>query len=183
MTGMHVRPAYASDVSAVARIGRASLPQQYEGFVDAAAIEATIEQSYSVSALTACIDRCGDDSRAHFLVAELEGKIAGFLHFDSLGQEPELHRLYVSDDARSGGIGSLLIEALHDRIPPSCLYMGLVLSGNDRAVEFYLRHGISVDKHVDGLTYYREHMGIEFPAGTRPFTLLLMRRDPPNGQG
>jgi hypothetical protein len=29
---------------------------------------------------------------------------------------------------------------------------------------------------VDGLTYYRERMGVEFPVGTRSFRFALMRR-------
>lgn len=45
-----------------------------------------------------------------------------------------------------------------------------------RAVAFYEHHGFDVDVHVDGLSYYRDHMGVTFPEDTRPFRLVLMRR-------
>ena len=54
--------------------------------------------------------------------------------------------------------------------------MLLVVEGNDRAVAFYQRHGLQIAEHVDGLVYYRERMGVDFPPSTRPFHLVLMRQ-------
>ena len=42
-------------------------------------------------------------------------------------------------------------------------YLLLVLEGNDRAIAFYRQHGFVVDDHVDGHSYYRDHMGVTFP--------------------
>ncbi len=175
--GVDIRVAVPDDAAAVARIGRAALPAQYAGQVDQAAIDAAVRQTYSDAAVADCIRRCADAGDAHFLVAEQDGRIAGFLHFDCFGPEPELHRLYVSAQVRSRGTGAALLDALHERLAPPGGYMLLVVAGNDRAVRFYERQGLRVAEEVDGLTYYREHMGVEFPAGTRPFALLVMRRD------
>jgi ribosomal protein S18 acetylase RimI-like enzyme len=54
--------------------------------------------------------------------------------------------------------------------------MLLVLAGNDRAVTFYERHGLSVERRVPGLDYYGERMGVTLPQGAQPFDPFLMRR-------
>jgi len=171
-----IRAAEHTDASAVARIGSAAMSAQYIGLVDPEAVRAAVRQTYSVESIADCIERCRSADAAEFLVAERDGNVEGFLHFDSFGPEPELHRLYVDGEARSAGLGSRLMEALNDRLPESVRYMLLVVEGNDRAVAFYQRHGLQVAEQVDGLVYYRERMGVDFPASTRPFRLVLMRQ-------
>lgn len=171
-----VRTATKDDAADISRIGSASMRAQYRGLVDPAAVEAAVAQSYSLDSLATCIDRCSRSEAAHFLVAEDDGTVVGYLHFDDFGPEPELHRIYVDPDARRGGIGALLLNELHARLPPQVHYMLLVLEGNDRAIAFYQRHGFDIDLHVDGLTYYRDRMNVTFPEDTQPFRLVLMRR-------
>lgn len=171
-----VRTASEQDAPDIARIGSSSMRAQYRGLVDPVAVEAAIAQSYSLDALINCVQRCSRSQTAHFLVAELDGTVAGYLHFDDFGPEPELHRIYVDPTVRRSGVGALLLTELHARLPTQLHYMLLVLEGNDRAITFYQRHGFDIDAHVDGLTYYRDHMGVTFPEDTRPFQLVLMRR-------
>jgi ribosomal protein S18 acetylase RimI-like enzyme len=171
-----VRDASVGDTDAIAAIGREAVPAQYAGLLDPAVMNATMTQTYLPSALVACIERCQAASDAFFLVAERSRQVAGFLHFDSFGPEPELHRLYVDGRNRGAGIGTLLMNALHARLPAESAYMLLVVPGNDRAVRFYERHGLHVAQVVDGLAYYSEHMGVVFPFDTRPFHPVLMRR-------
>ncbi|MGI8972903.1 MAG: GNAT family N-acetyltransferase, partial [Gaiella sp.] len=85
-------------------------------------------------------------------------------------------RIYLYDSERGGGVGGLLMDALHERIGHDAEYMLLVVEGNDRAVRFYERQGLSVAELVDGLAYYAERMGVHYPSGTRPFRFVLMRR-------
>jgi len=173
---VRIRVGERSDAAAVATIGRVAMTAQYVDLIDPAAVQAAVDQTYSVEAVADCIDRCRAADLAEFLVAERDGRIEGFLHFDAFGPEPELHRLYVDATVRSSGHGGLLIEELHDRLPDSVLYMLLVVEGNDRAVAFYERHGLEVAERVDGLAYYRERMGVAFPESTQPFRLVLMRQ-------
>jgi ribosomal protein S18 acetylase RimI-like enzyme len=174
--GVLVRDAAGSDADAIAAVGTEAMPAQYAGLVDPAAVDAAVSQTYAPSAVNECIERCQRASDALFLVAERSGQVVGFLHFDSFGPEPELHRLYLDHRHRGAGIGTLLMNELHARLPAGFAYMLLVVAGNDRAVRFYERHGLHVSQLVDGLGYYRERMGVEFPPGTRPFGLVLMRR-------
>jgi diamine N-acetyltransferase len=170
-----VRQAVAQDAPRIADIGAASMRVQYEGLVDPLAVEAAVVQSYSVAAVASCIELCSRTASAEFLVAEHQSDVVGYLHFDCFGPEPELHRLYVDASQRGGGVGTLLMDELHARLEEPH-YMLLVLAGNDRAVGFYQRHGLEVERRVDGLRYYRERMGVAFPNGTKPFELVLMRR-------
>ena len=173
---MLVRDAAGTDADAIAAIGSEAMPAQYTGLVDPAAVAAVVSQTYAPSAVTDCIDRCQRASDAFFLVAEGSGQVVGFLHFDAFGPEPELHRLYLERWQRGAGIGTLLMNELHARLPAEFAYMLLVVAGNDRAVRFYERHGLRVSRLVDGLVYYSERMGVVFPANTRPVSLVLMRR-------
>ena len=148
---------------------------QYAGLVDPVAVESAIAQTYSVEAVTECIALCSREQSAEFLVAEWHNDVVGYLHFDCFGPEPELHRLYVDAEQRGGGIGALLLDELHAKLGDPH-YMLLVVKGNDRAVAFYRRHGLRLERFVDGLEYYRERMGVAFPEGTEPFELVLIRR-------
>ena len=179
MSPVTLRSATADDVPAIARIGGPAMLAQYDGLVDPRAVQAAVDQLYAPSTIAECIARCSAAPDAEFLVAETDGEgVIGFLHFDAFGPEPELHRLYCAAAARGRGVGSLLMEALHARLAGGAEYMLLVAEGNDRAVAFYERHGLHTAQAVDGLSYYSERMGVEFPADTRPFRLILMRAAP-----
>ena len=171
-----IRGASEADADAISVIGMKAMPAQYAGLVDPGAIEAAVEQSYAPSAVAECITHCREASDALFVVAERAGRVIGYLHFDSFGPEPELHRLYLDDGERGGGVGTLLMDALHARIGKESGYMLLVVEGNEGAVRFYERSGLHVEALVDGLAYYAERMGIRFPPGMQPFRLVLMRR-------
>lgn len=173
-----VRSATEKDVSAVADIGAPGMLAQYAGLVDSRAVQAAADQLYAPDAVSDCIARTGSAPDALFLVAERGGRVDGFLHFDSFGPEPELHRLYCSPHARGLGVGGLLMDALHREIAPDLPYMLLVAEGNDRAVAFYERHGLRIEALVDGVRYYAERMGVRFPSDTKPFRLVLMRAAP-----
>jgi ribosomal protein S18 acetylase RimI-like enzyme len=173
------RDATRRDAAAIAAIGSEAMPAQYAGLVDPAAVDAAVSQTYSPAAVTDCVKRCREASNAFFLVAERSRQVAGFLHFDCFGPEPELHRLYVDGRYRAAGIGTLLMNELDARLPTELEYMLLVVAGNDGAVRFYQRHGLEVAQLVDGLVYYSERMGVSFPPGARPFSFVLMRRRTP----
>ena len=140
---------------------------QYQGLVDPVAVESAIAQTYSLDALIDCMHRCSQSQTAHFLVAEVEGTVVGYLHFDDFGPDPELHRIYVDTSVRRSGVGARLLNELHARLPRRSHYMLLVLAGNDRAIAFYQRHAFKIEAHVDGLapSAGRTTRGDTSPAG------------------
>lgn len=170
-----IRDADPSDAAGVAAIGLAAVPETYRDIVDPVVLRNIVEQSYSIGALRACIARCRDARDAHFIVGELNGGVAGFLHYDCEGPDPELHRIYIEPALKREGIGSALMRDLHQRLAPGASYILMVIAANLPAVAFYRRHGFTEEAKVDGPTYMSEHMGVSFPAGTRSAPALVMR--------
>jgi GNAT superfamily N-acetyltransferase len=170
-----IRNARPDDAAGVAAIGKAAIPETFRGIVDPRVLRNIVQQSYSVEALSACITRCLGARDAHFIVAEMEGRVVGFLHYDCDGPDPELHRIYLEPAQKRKGIGSALLRALHERLTPGTSYILMVIAANVPAVTFYERHGFVEWAKVDGPTYMSDHMGVKFPPGTRPAPALVLR--------
>jgi ribosomal protein S18 acetylase RimI-like enzyme len=171
-----VRDAVPADAPAVAAIGKVAVPETYKQLIPAESVmEAIVEQSYALDALGGCITRCAIGEDAHFLIAERGRQVVGFLHYDSEGAEPELHRIYVDPARKRQGIGSALLEELHRRLASDTSYVLMVVAANRPAVSFYERHGFVEAARVDGVTYMDEHMGVEFPPGTPEVPALILR--------
>jgi ribosomal protein S18 acetylase RimI-like enzyme len=170
-----VRDAVPDDAAAVAAIGKVAVPDTYRDLCHPSVIRSIVEQSYSLPALRDCINECREADDAHFLVAERDGQVVGFLHYDSNGDEPELHRIYVEPELKRSGIGSAMIHGLHQRLAPGATYILMVVADNQQAVAFYQRHGLVEEARVDGPSYMHEHMGVSFPSNTPPVPALVLR--------
>lgn len=170
-----VRDAEPTDAAGIAAIGKAAIPETFRDLVDPVVLHNIVEQSYSIEALYACIARCRDARDAHFIVAEMDDRVVGFLHYDCDGAEPELHRIYIEPALKRKGIGSALMDELHRRLATGTSYILMVIAANVPAVNFYRRHGFVEVAKVDGPTYMREHMGVSYPTATRPAPALVLR--------
>jgi ribosomal protein S18 acetylase RimI-like enzyme len=170
-----VRAALASDAPSIAAIGSVAFPAVHNDVVGEEFAAAVVEQTYSLEALTACIERCTAAADAEFLVAERDGEVIGYLHYDSEGAEPELHRIYVDPDKKRGGVGRALMQDLHARLKPGAQYVLLVAEANTDAQAFYERHGLVIENRVDGPLYYSAAMALETDAPPPPASALLMR--------
>jgi ribosomal protein S18 acetylase RimI-like enzyme len=170
-----VRDANPADAAGIATIGKVAVPETYRDLVDPVVLRNIVEQSYSIEALRACIARCRDAGDAHFIVAEMDDRVVGFLHYDCEGPDPELHRIYIDMALKRKGIGSALLLELHKRLTAGTSYILMVVAANLPAVTFYQRHGFVEDAMVDGPTYMSEHMGVSLPTGTRPASALVLR--------
>ena len=175
-----IRDAVPGDAAGVASIGFAAIPETFRGIVDPVVLRNIVEQSYSIDSLQACIARCRDAGDAHFIVAELDDRVVGFLHYDCEGPDPELHRIYIELALKRRGIGGGLLGELHQRLAPGATYILMVIAANLPAVTFYQRHGFIEEAKVDGPKYMSEHMGVIFPAGTQPAPALVLRFTKPS---
>src|SRR5262245_21035695 len=156
-----VRTAVVADAPSIAAIGRVAFPAVHNDVVGAEFAAAVVAQTYSIEALTECITRCATASDAEFLVAEHHGAVIGYLHYDSTGPEPELHRIYVDPGRKRGGVGSALMRELHARLPPDGQYVLLVAEANTDAQAFYQRHGLVIERKVEGTSHHMDAIGIE----------------------
>jgi hypothetical protein len=83
-----VRVALVADAPSIAAIGSVGFPAVHNDVVGAEFAAVVVEQTYSLEALTACIERCTAADDAEFLVAERDGEVIGYLHYLSLIQSP-----------------------------------------------------------------------------------------------
>lgn len=75
---------------------------------------------------------------ADTLVAEIEGRIAGFI---SIIENSFIGALFIDPKEQGKGLGASLIQAAKERY--SCLELG-VYAENERAVSFYARCGFAI---------------------------------------
>jgi ribosomal protein S18 acetylase RimI-like enzyme len=170
-----VRTAVVADAPSIAAIGRVGFPAVHNDVVGAEFAAAVVEQTYSIEALTECITRCAAATDAEFLVAEQDGQVLGYLHYDSEGAEPELHRIYVDPGRKRGGVGSALMRELHARLPPGRQYVLLVAQANKDAQVFYERHGLVIERRVEGTGHHMNAIGIRVDVPPPPAPAFLMR--------
>jgi ribosomal protein S18 acetylase RimI-like enzyme len=170
-----VREATVADAPAISAIGSVAFPAVHNDIAGEAFSAAVVEQTYSIGALTECICRCARADDAVFFVAERDGAVVGYLHYDCVGPEPELHRIYVDPEQKRGGIGSVLMREFHAWLDPENSYILLVAEANADALAFYERHGLVVESRVDGIEYYADAMSIEVDQPPPEAAALLLR--------
>jgi len=173
-----VRTAQVSDAPSIAAIGSVAFRAVHDDVIGSEFATTVVEQTYSVEALTDCITRCANAGDAEFLVAERDGGLVGYLHYDSEGAEPELHRIYVDPGQKRGGVGSALMRELHARLPPDGEYILLVVEANKDARAFYERHGLAVERRIDGPSYFGKASAIETDGPLPTANALIMRFAP-----
>ena len=174
---MVIRDARQEDATAIADIGTVGFARTHEALLGAAATNAVVEQTYSREAVTESIARCAAADDAHFLVADSEDAVVGYLHYDGFAGEPELHRIYLAEHEIGRGTGSRLMDALHARIGPGVTYILMAALANETALRFYERHGLVEERRIpDGKQFYRDNMGVEFPADAPPVPAVVLRR-------
>ena len=181
LRGVRVRTATACDAPAIAEIGRIAFPPTYAGSLDPAVIATVVDALYSDEGAAATVAASEADPASRLFVLERDGRVEGFLHYDERGPEPELHRIYLLPQAIGTGGGSALMTALHDSLPAHAAYVLLVAANNDRAIAFYRRHGLEIRQAVDGVEYYRTHMGVHIDADADPYPAYIMERSPAVG--
>ncbi len=165
-----------ADAAAIAEIGRVAFPPTYAGSLDPAVIDTVVAALYTDDAVAETVAKSAADPDSRFFVVERDGRVAGFLHYDELGPEPELHRIYLHPDAIGVGAGSTLMDALHESLPAGKRYVLLVAADNTGAIGFYRRHGLEVHDAVDAVDYYRRVMGVDIDAAAAPYPAYVMQR-------
>lgn len=174
---MRIRDATPADAATISAIGTAEFARTHERLLGWPATSAIVEQTYSLESVAASIARCASADDAHFIVADHEGRVVGYLHYDCFSAEPELHRIYLAHDQIGLGTGSRLMEELHARLEPDQTYILMVACANETARRFYARHGLVEERRIpDGNVFYRESMGVEFPPDAPPVPAVVLRR-------
>lgn len=177
MGAVSIRDATSLDAAAIAAIGSVEFTRTHEPLLGLGPTRAVVEQTYAEEAVADSITRCATVDDAHFLVAERDRRVVGYLHYDAFGAEPELHRIYLEQEEIGRGTGSRLMEELHARLAPGSTYIVMAAVANEPARQFYGRHGLVEERRIaDGNEFYRESMGVRFPPGAEPVPAVVLRR-------
>ena len=174
---LHIRAAVAEDVPQLASLASATFRATYGPVVDAATVEAVVEQACSEAAFLGLVRRASADGLDTLLVAVEDGQVVAFLDF---GQEPEgleLRRLYTQVGDTSRGVGSALLGHFENALPPGTRYRIVVLAANERGLAFWRRHGFRTVSEIDGIEHFAAHRGVQFAESARPEPLLIMERE------
>lgn len=121
MSDIIIRKAAAEDISAIAEIEKASIPQPWSeaAFADALAQE---------NAVT--------------LVAEANGEIAGFITGVFIFDNADIYSVATAEQYRKNGIGAKLLKAFFDTLPNEVETVGLeVRESNSAAISLYEKNG------------------------------------------
>ena len=163
---MHIRQANAGDIDAIRHVARESLAESYGHALDADLIESVVEKWYGTDDLSADLD----DADSHFVVAEEEGELVGFVQSyvvsrrEVVGENDWLH---VAPDHRGKGIGTELLAALEAELiaEGADRLEGAVLVANEMGTDFYDEHGFTAaGERVIGIegTDFAERVYVRF---------------------
>lgn len=166
-----IRDATAGDVPAIREVASRAWPATYAELFSAEFIEYVLEHGYDPDRLAEAIA----DPDGHFLVAEQDGEVTGYLHH----ARGELIRLYVEPDRIGTGLGRALVRALEERLGPGAEYTALVREGNDLAIGFYLNEGFVTTARIDGRKRFLDGWPGDPEFLPPPGRDLLMRRQIP----
>jgi GNAT superfamily N-acetyltransferase len=144
-----IRDGSATDASVLSQLGAKTFRATYEEANDPHLVEAYIAEHYSTAIQLAELQ----DDRLMYLVAEVDGHIAGFAllrtdqsHPDVEGTLPiRLARIYVDTPYLGVGLGSALMERCIEecrRRGHDLLWLG-VWERNEKAIAFYERWGFT----------------------------------------
>jgi L-amino acid N-acyltransferase YncA len=174
---VRIRDAVSGDAAAIAAIGAVEFARTHAHLLGAPATRAVVEQTYNREAVAESIARCASADDAHFLVAERDGRVVGYAHYDAFASEPELHRIYLKQDEIGRGTGSRLMNELHARLGRDATYIVITAVANEATRRFYERHGLVEERRIpDGNAFYRDSMGVQFPPDASPVPAVILRR-------
>ncbi len=150
---MAVRYRFAAvgDEDALARMHTRSWQAAYRGLLDDSLLDG-LDPAERAQEFRSSLDRLAHDDRGvTWIVAESDGRVVGHVLTQFFGGEARMHQLYLDPDVWGTGIG----HALHDMGMRGLHRYGArhatldVLDGNQRAIDFYERHGWSLTGSVE----------------------------------
>ena len=155
---IQIRNATAADVEAIRAIANETWRDAYRDLLDPDWITEHLAAWYEPGLVASQIEAAEASDLGQFLLAETDGQIVGYLHFELMDDRgPYLRRLYVLPAHQRSGAGRALTEELHRGLGEGFTYELDVHPENSKAIAFY------------------KGLGAEFTGGKIPPCWDLMR--------
>lgn len=135
-----IRPAALADIMSVRGLLIDTWHATYDGWLGAERVREISETWHAEAQLAAQVGQ--PDSV--FLVAEVDGNLAGTAFAHATGDGVEIGRLYVRPSFQGQGAGSALLSAALEAFPYESLFYLDVEPRNAGAIAFYHRHGFAI---------------------------------------
>ena len=138
-----VRDATDGDIPAIQTVAAASWRVTYRDIYPSEFVDDFLARWYSEESLTGAVLRARETREHHFLVAERDGAVVGYLNFGPGEHGPTLYRLYAHPDHFGTGVGHALLGELESRLwsAGTDRYVLSVHERNERGRRFYERQG------------------------------------------
>jgi ribosomal protein S18 acetylase RimI-like enzyme len=141
-----VRDATPDDVDAMQRLGHAVWPLTY-GFAGEEYVRNGLETWWSPEAILHSLQTTITKVAVH------GDEVVGVGNLDLAEDPPVIWKLYVLPSAQGSGVGSALVTALLDALPPTHDRLTLeYIDGNEKAAGFYRHLGFRVTGRTPGRT-------------------------------
>lgn len=138
MESVEIREMSIRDAGAVERVARETWADAYAGIIPEETQHSFLARAYSAASLA----RRMEDGI--FLVAEAEGEVVGFADFSAVHEETgtvKLAAIYVRPGVQGRGLGTRLLVAGLERLPPLRRLVAEVEQENLAARRFYEARG------------------------------------------
>ncbi|MBO8171663.1 MAG: GNAT family N-acetyltransferase [Bacillaceae bacterium] len=158
-----VRDATYDDIPEIQKIAEVSWHDTYQALIPEEIQNKFLEQAYAQSSLTKRIDQ------TIFKVAEVDGRMAGFINVIHGHDHAELSAFYMHPDFQRQRIGSRLLEEVLQEVEGISEIYVEVEKGNKSGETFYQSRGFQVVEE-----YEEDFMG--HPLNTLRMVLKIRRR-------
>ncbi|MFT3996387.1 MAG: GNAT family N-acetyltransferase [Asticcacaulis sp.] len=137
-----VRRIEVEDLPIVRDLAMIIWPRLYRNVVSPVQMDAILSHLFD-------LDTLEDDmeTRGHvYWVAEINGRPVGFLSAEGHDAQVNIHKVYVLEDYRGGGIGKAMMQAALDHFADARTLSLIVPKDHDHGIGFSLKSGFSFDR-------------------------------------
>jgi ribosomal protein S18 acetylase RimI-like enzyme len=141
-TNLPIREAVVTDVEPIRAIANETWWDTYRELLAADWITEHLAAWYEPGLVASQIEAAEGSELGQFLLAEADGQVVGYLHFELMNDRgPYLRRLYVLPSHQRSGAGRSLVAELHRRLGEGFTYELDVHPENAKAIAFYKGFG------------------------------------------
>lgn len=151
---MNIRHAEVEDIEEIQKVAMESWQDTYSSIIPEETITEIVDSWYDREDLEQQV------KDPVFYVAEVEGKVIGFVHASVKKEKAHLHRLYLKPEHQRKGIGTKLYSRAEEDVRDSGAEVIRleVMSENEKGTGFYRSKGFEEEKEEAAVEFNRKEV-------------------------